>query len=255
MYRIHMRGPITLLQDAWGIFSSNPKLFLGIYLVPAIIMFAFALYAGVDEEAGFTSVNDIIIFTVFMIVIIIVNIMMGVAMMKAVADPAGTTIGSAYNYAKQYFLAYIWLAFLVGVVTMLGFIAFIIPGIIFSVWFAFSYFILLFEGKRGVEAMKASKAYVKGRWWAVFGRYAFLVLIAIVVSAIMGFVATVLESGLENIGGAIASFLFNAIVIPVAIGYSYLMYKDLSGTPVTIEPVPSSPNVAGSNEPRYGQSQ
>ena len=76
--------------------------------------------------------------------------------------------------------------------------------------------------------MKVSKEYVKGKWWAVFGRYAFLLLIAILISVLMGIVATVLESGLENIGTAIASFVFSAVMVPVVTAYTYLMYKDVS---------------------------
>lgn len=233
-----MRGPVSLLKGAWDIFMSNPRLFLGIYLVPALIVFAWTLYVAVqEEEAFFTEPLNIILSVVLMAVLIAANILMGIAMVKAVANPTGLTVGRAYSEAKAFFWSYLWLALLVGIVTMVGFLFFVIPGIIFAIWFAFSYFILIFENKRGTDAMKASKAYVKGKWWSVLGRYAFLILIGILVSIVMGVVTKIVGSALEGVGVGIVQFLFNALIIPVAIGYSYLLYKDLSSTqaPTTMQ--------------------
>jgi len=117
----------------------------------------------------------------------------------------------------------------VGIVTMIGFALLIIPGIIFSVWFAFSYYVLLFEGKTGIDAMKASKAYVKGRWWAVFGRFAFIVLVSIIFSVVFGGVSSMVGETAGTIASSFLSMVLNFILVPVTIAYSFLIYKDLSG--------------------------
>lgn len=238
-----MRGPVTLLKDAWGIFVSNPKLFIGIYLLPGIVMLIWSLFIYAQDVGSIAaSPLSVLVAVVLFITLIVVNIMMGVAMIKAVAEPQTMTVGAAYGQAKQYFWPYVWLGLLVAVVTVLGFIALIIPGIIFMVWFAFSYFVLIFEDKHGTEAMKASKAYVKGKWWAVFGRYAFLVLIGIFVSVVVGMLTAVVESGIENIGGVLVSVIANVVIVPVAVAYSYLMYKDLSSGRSSSQ-MPSTPTV------------
>lgn len=225
-----MRSPTILLKDAWNIFTSNYRLFVGIYLVPGVLALIFGLVFGVKStRINASSASELAAYPLFflsLMVIIVVNILMAIAMTKAVSDPQSTTVSSAYNFAKGYFFSYILLGILVGLSVMVGLIALVIPGIIFAIWFSFSYFALLFEDKHGTEAMKASKAYVKGKWWQVFGRYAFLILIAIIVSMVTGIVSSILESGLETVGTNIASFIFNAIIIPVAITYSYLLYQD-----------------------------
>jgi hypothetical protein len=118
--------------------------------------------------------------------------------------------------------------FLTGLVTILGFIALIVPGIIFAVWFSFGYFVLVFEDKRGVDALKTSKSYVKGKWWAVLGRFLFIGFILLLVSIFTEIATAVLETGLENVARSIIGFILNAIITPISIAYIYLLYKDAS---------------------------
>jgi len=63
-------------------------------------------------------------------------------------------------------------------------ILFVIPGWIFAVWFIFTPLAVLFDNHRGMDALMASKNFVKGRFWAVFFRllaaWGFIGLIQIV---------------------------------------------------------------------------
>lgn len=226
-----MRGPVRLLKDAWEIFASNPRLFIGIYLVPAIVTFAWPLFVLALEASSIEGpmlLASAIAVLLFLPLIVVVNILMGMAMVKAVADPTSLTPSAAYRSVTPYFWSYIWLATLLTLVTTGGLILLIIPGIIFAIWFSLSYFVLLLEDIRGVEAMKRSKAYVKGKWWAVFGRLMFLIVVGFIVSVVLDFIAHGLASGIENIGRSIVTLLANAVIIPVAVAYSYLLYKDVS---------------------------
>ena len=45
-----------------------------------------------------------------------------------------------------------------------GFVFFIVPGVIFSIWLSFSVLILIVENEKGTNALVRSKEYVKGRW-------------------------------------------------------------------------------------------
>jgi len=176
-----------------------------------------------------------------MIVLVVVSILMGIAIIKAVSDPTQVTVKGAYEVAKKFALSYTWIAILIGFAVLFGLVLLIIPGIIFAVWFGFSYYCLLFEDKRGVEALKASKAYVKGKFWAVLGRYAFLGIVAIVVSVVIGIITVIGAAIAGQIGAAVISFVFNAVLTPVAIAYSYLMYKDLSSGAVATDDLSISP--------------
>ena len=45
--------------------------------------------------------------------------------------------------------AFIWILSILGFIVMGGFLLFIVPGVIFTVWFAFAQFILAERTKRG----------------------------------------------------------------------------------------------------------
>jgi hypothetical protein len=87
---------------------------------------------------------------------------------------------------------------------------FLIPGVIFMVWFAFAQFILPNEGVKGMNALLKSKEYVKGYWVDVFGR---LFIVWLISGAI----------GMVPIIGPILSILF----MPFMMIFIYLIYEDL----------------------------
>ena len=59
---------------------------------------------------------------------------------------------------------------LTGLAIMAGLILFIIPGLIFSVWFAFAYYEAILADVRGTEALKRSRDLSSGRFWGVLWR-------------------------------------------------------------------------------------
>jgi hypothetical protein len=229
-----MRGPIELLTASWNMFKENWKLFLGIFLVPGL-MTAVVDYLNTDTYGQPMEINPLfaenaIIFILLAIVFIAILLLMNIAMYKAVVSPQGTTIQSAYQFALSNFVPYLVVSIIMGVVVFLGFIALVIPGIIFAVWFSFSYFTLLSEGKKGIEALKASREYVRGHWWPVFGRFVVLCIAMIILSIVIGILGVILAMIMPSaVAVAITSFITSAVAMPIAIAFSYLLYQDLKG--------------------------
>jgi hypothetical protein len=106
--------------------------------------------------------------------------------------------------------AFIWLFSLIGYIVTGAFLLFLIPGVIFMVWFAFAQFILPNEGVKGMNALLKSKEYVKGYWVDVFGR---LFIVWLISGAI----------GMVPIIGPILSILF----MPFMMIFIFLIYEDL----------------------------
>lgn len=106
--------------------------------------------------------------------------------------------------------SFIWIFTLLGYIIGGGFLLFIIPGIIFSIWFFFSQYILAVEDVRGMNALLKSKEYVKGYWFDVFLRF---LLIWIISSAI----------SLVPFLGPFLSFFF----FPFAMIFYYQIFEDL----------------------------
>jgi hypothetical protein len=78
----------------------------------------------------------------------------------------------------------LWLYLMVGYIIQGGFLLFILPGIAWTVSFFAAQFIIFEEPQRGIDAMLKSRAYVKGHWWAVFGRLLVIIIILTIASAV-----------------------------------------------------------------------
>lgn len=133
-----------------------------------------------------------------------------------------------FKETKKYIWSYIGLTLLTSVLILLWALLLIIPGIIYSVFYSFAVFAFFFEDKKGMSAIRRSKELVKGYWWPVFGRVCFLTLILWIFGVIISAPAQRLAEQstawyLWNTGVE----LLNFIIGPIALLYSYNIYKDL----------------------------
>jgi hypothetical protein len=131
------------------------------------------------------------------------------ALILAVAE-SSLSIREALAAGWKKLWAFFWLFSIIAYLIAGGYLLFIIPGIIFTIWFSFSQYILATENIAGMNALLKSKAYVKDRWFDVFIR--FLVLWAVTTGL-----------GMVPFLGIILSFL----IVPFTMIYSNLMYEDL----------------------------
>jgi len=121
-----------------------------------------------------------------------------------------------------------------------GTLLFIIPGIIFSLWFMFApYRVILSENKEKTkEVFSYSKKLVIGRWWAAFWRVtapqAFFSLVLYII--IVG-IAGIASAGQLGIDAIFANTYFNillvvasSIVTPLLQYPTILLYRNLEET-------------------------
>lgn len=64
----------------------------------------------------------------------------------------------------------VWVSFLTSLMIAGGFILFVVPALIFFVWYKFSSYEVVMDDVGGTAALGASRRLVTGRWWAVFVR-------------------------------------------------------------------------------------
>ncbi len=145
------------------------------------------------------------------------------ALVMAVADSSlGIRDALAVGWKKLW--AFLWLFSIIGYIIAGGYLLFIIPGVIFSVWFIFAQYILASEQIGGMNALLRSKAYVKDRWFDVCIR----ILVMWAISAGVGMVPFL---------GIILAFL----ITPFSMIYSYLIYEELK----TLNPDTPDSHTAG----------
>lgn len=73
------------------------------------------------------------------------------------------TVGSSFRYAFSIFLPLIWTWFFMYFIIAIGFMLLVIPGILFSIWYAISTQVAVIEKRWGWQAMKRSKALVRAQ--------------------------------------------------------------------------------------------
>ena len=223
-----MRNPIELFQASWGIFSGNPKLYVGIMLVPAIISYLLAI-SEPNFSTAVINVYEWAIYGVFMLVLFVVNLLMGIALVLALSNQS-LSIKAAYSEARKYFWRYILLSILLTVILGLGYLFLIIPGIILTVWFSFSVFVMILENQGPINSLKQSRRYVKGRWWGIFGRLLGLILLTFILSAIVSAVAAAGAAVLPEYILVLVVLAGNLVIAPITMGYLYALYQDVKGT-------------------------
>ena len=246
-FSMSLRSSTTLLNDSIAFYKTHMQAYSMIVLLAAFLT-ALASYGIEVYSAGETVPPDALALTTLLVFVVIATaavvlcILAYVALVLFTANPSQyPTATSVYREAKKYFFPYLWVAILTTLAVVAGFILLFVPGIIIGIWLMFSHFALLLEGKRGMEALKASKALVKGRWWPVFCRLLVFGALYLVLVLAVSFILGVIVPD-TAIAGAIVDFVTTLVLAPIATIYFYFLYKDLHSSGPANAPVPASVN-------------
>lgn len=236
-----------LLANAWQIFKNLFLKIIVVYLIPTFIINAifiglaskFGLFSPV--EPGISTISLVLFILAFFIpyflALGVINIVLALATLFLIkerdnlAPTFWTNIKNVYKFAWHKFWSFIWANFLVGMITIAGAILFIVPGAIFSIWFALTPFVVVFEDKKGIKALQHSRELIKNYWLPVIGRSVIVGLLGFLLVPIRFiFLLTPFIGGILNSLVTILFALFatiNAVLI-------YENLKSIKG-PINIE--------------------
>lgn len=222
-------GAGALLSEAWALFLDRITTFLGIMLVPMLAVAlglggVFALgYLG-PQLAGTAGIAlPIILFALFMILLVVIQLWGQVALIIAVKDRAeGVGISLAFKRGGKLILPYLWVSILSGFITMGGFILLVVPGIIFAIWFSLALCVLVAENERGMNALLKSKEYVRGIWGGVFWRLLSIMVVSMLVALVASFVLSFVPYG-----DIFSQLIITLFVTPFSMIYLFLLYRHL----------------------------
>lgn len=161
-------------------------------------------------------------------------------LMQLIESDKAAPIKKEITEAAKLILPAVLTSLLVSLAVFGGFLLFIIPGIIFSVWFTFSTYAVAVDGKRGVEALKTSKALVKGRWWSVFARLAVPAIVIGFIAWIIQLIASAPFSTLADndpqssmvIIGDVVNMIIALAIMPLGALAPAILYAELKKHPV-----------------------
>jgi len=245
-----LQKPTELLSKAWELYRSKIKTFLGIVVIPMLLVFFAAMIffiglwiLGLANTFGSASfVNRLenfpIIFALFIFLllifisaIIIIQIWSQTALVYAIKEGGEIGVKEAYQKSKNKIKSFFWVSLLAGFITIGGFMLFAIPGIIFGIWFSFAVFIVITEDLKGMDAILKSREYVRNYWWPVFWRFLFINIVMIGVMIVVA-VASMLIPLLADI--------VSIILTPLIMIYTFLIYDNLRKTKGDFEFKPSA---------------
>lgn len=174
-----MLNIINLIKSSLDLYRKNWKLFLKYTLwlyIPSLALSLVALAITMlsnllpGEKLGGTL--SAIIFLVTILAAGVFAIWVTVAYLRVIAKSYTNkkidSLDQELKAAKQLIIPTITAGILVVLAVLGGSLLFIVPGIIFSIWFTFSAHSVAIEGHGAVAAMKHSKSIVEGRWWKIF---------------------------------------------------------------------------------------
>jgi hypothetical protein len=144
------------------------------------------------------------------------------------------TIGQAYRFALPKALTLIVATICVGLVVGLGFLLFVVPGVIFSLWFFLTTPAIVVENHSATRGMSRSKTLAAGNLGKIFsvGLLAGLITYAIVLplSFLGGLVGAMLfgtNTLLTSFVSTLVSTLSQILAMPIGAAASILLYYDL----------------------------
>lgn len=91
----------------------------------------------------------------------------------------------------------LWANLLSGLIIFGMTLLLIVPGIVWAVYYSFVTFLVVLKGRRGGDALAASKALVKGDWWRVFGVYFVIGITVTVILYAVTFTVNLIGAGLD----------------------------------------------------------
>ncbi len=201
-----------LFRQSWELFKKRFATLVLLYLLTLV-----AVFIPVAVATGLSFFMSGIVGVAALFIMVPLGVLVGIGcalwcyggFLCAVVDDT-LTLENALSRGKGLILPLAWVFLLIGFIVTGGYLLFIIPGILFTVWFFFAQFVLTGEGVRGMEALLKSREYVRGQWVDVALRLLLIWAVSIVVGAVPFF-------------GPILSLIF----FPFVMIFHYLIYRDL----------------------------
>lgn len=206
-----------IFNESWNRFLESfydiVKIIL-LFFSPIIIASTFLSY----QEESYFQANDVLSFGMF--ILFLVGILLAFFPMMIIAFLVKDRIdGKPVEKIGTYFeraLFKIFHLFITNILMAFGlfflFLMFVIPAVIFAVYWSFAFLAIILKDKKYLSALDYSKEMVKGRWWKVFGYLVFFGIAGFIVEFVFMFPLAALSEFLTQSISSESGFVFAVIV-------------------------------------------
>lgn len=226
-----MISPWSLFKESIRLFLKNFKYLLKFWLASTGVLVAGILPAGLLAVIlGFRSPLLIplgLIYAVVYIFLILWTNSANYILIKSVSQNQAPTLKELFSQGWKIIGKILLTGLLAGLAVVGGLLLLIIPGIIFSYWFAFTTQIVVIENLSGTAALSRSKQLVNGRFWKIVWYMLFPILIVIAYS----FITSAVAAAIPKPSRAVFEVLFSIVTWPfglVSLIYSFLVYREFT---------------------------
>jgi hypothetical protein len=253
-YDVVLISALDIIKKSWELFAKNWRkllVYMALLLLPSVVLSILgvvSLYmsAYVPSSTISTSIIILLVGAASVVFTLWTAIAFAKVLYNCLKNQTTGEWKSVYSSSSGLIWPVIYTSFLVSLIVMGGTLLFIIPGIIFMIWYSFSFYTVVFEGKTWMQALTASKSLVAGRWWPILWR---LLLPGFVFGLLAGLAATLCSylieliplSAMTNaIVERVVSSVINIIITPVTAAASLILYVSAKENPVSM-PAPQTP--------------
>jgi hypothetical protein len=229
-----------LIKESWFIYKKNLLKFIEVFvygLIGAIPMFgillASGIYIGYLADKAPLLVNiilGVITFLAFVVSLyfaIIYSIQAKVASILLLKNNF-TPAKENFKSAKSYIVKFLSVSILTVVLVIAWGFAFIIPALIFAIYYGFATYIVVLEDKRPFSAIESSYDLARGYFWPIFGRLALISVVGLILySFISAPISSMDENGTPSMIYSIFVNVIWAVLSPYFIIYFYKIYESL----------------------------
>jgi len=233
-----------------------------------VLFFAFPgsiVISEMAETGGATALLELILTYPLPLIIAIVLIWLAMIFLGLWSNVAALSVISQENLKIKQAISsslkkitpYFWISLMSFLLVIGAFGLFFIPGVIFAIWFLFSTYVFIGEGRKGMSALFRSKQLMKRMGWTMFWRLLVVLFVLIIVSGIassfpmgstiLGFIITPLFhvfmfSSYKDIAEAKKDIAFEEpkksekwkIIIPSVLGYIIIIALMFTGLFLTL---------------------
>ena len=240
-----------ILDQAFRLYRENFARFLAIVAIIQVPLYLLVMIWAVVRQAGLLRMQEgatreaqALVMAVsgiglllYVPLTVVVQQLSTAALVKSVSESylgREASVGQSYQFVLPKALSLIGAALLVALVTGVGYMLCVVPGVIFSLWFALTAPSIVIENRRATQGMARSKDLASGNLGRIFLVFLVVFLISVAFSFVFGAGSQVLAMTLfaGNPMAAVAvRQLFEMIpailVMPVGAAASVLLYYDL----------------------------
>ncbi|MBM5790034.1 hypothetical protein FJZ23_03040 [Candidatus Parcubacteria bacterium] len=158
-----MISPVALIAQSFADYKTEAPVLIG---YSAWLLVPFAAFVLISL-LPLTPVVQVIAFLLILCELFLVIWVTIVLMFYAYAHAHGheKNMGAFSAKTRTLMVPILTVTLLQLLIYMGGMILLLVPMFIFIVWFSLAWFAVLFEGRRGLEALAASRALTRGRFW------------------------------------------------------------------------------------------